>query len=63
MPFDGNKWNSKKMVSYKEMLTIIAKHYEMDKIIKLTDDKNDTSKVWKSLKKYFQNLTYVFKIK
>jgi hypothetical protein len=45
MPFDGNKWNSNKMVSYKDMLKIIAKHYPTDSIHKLEDDRNDTSKV------------------
>jgi molybdenum cofactor biosynthesis enzyme MoaA len=66
MPFDGNKWNSNKMVSYKEMLKIIAEHYDMSTIHKLQDDKNDTSKVqfislsdyrvvsWRSLFKAFK---------
>ena len=45
MPFDGNKWSSKKMVSFKEMLTIIARHYGVENIMKLQDAKNDTTKV------------------
>ena len=27
MPFDGNKWNTKKMVPYEEMLQIIKTRY------------------------------------
>jgi hypothetical protein len=46
MPFDGNKWNSKKMVSLKEILKIVASNYSIDKIHKLEDDPNDTSKVF-----------------
>jgi GTP 3',8-cyclase len=45
MPFDGNKWNTKKMVSYKEMLKIVATKYPLESIEKLKDDENDTSKV------------------
>jgi molybdenum cofactor biosynthesis protein A len=47
MPFDGNKWNSNKMVSYRELLVKIASKYDMNNIIKLNDDKNDTSKSFK----------------
>ena len=45
MPFDGNKWNTKKMVSFREMLKKIANKYPMESIQKLEDDANDTSKV------------------
>lgn len=45
MPFDGNKWNTKKMVSFKEMMKIIAQKYPIESINKLQDDPNDTSKV------------------
>lgn len=44
MPFDGNKWNQRKMVSYQEMLGIIRKEYPT--IIKIADHKNDTSKTY-----------------
>lgn len=47
MPFDGNKWNSNKMVSYRELLVKIAQKYDLSNIIKLNDDKNDTSKAFK----------------
>ena len=45
MPFDGNRWNTKKMFSFKEMLKLIAKTYPIESIEKLKDDPNDTSKV------------------
>jgi len=45
MPFDGNKWNFKKMVPYKELLEIIKGKYS--NIAKLVDDPNDTSKGYK----------------
>lgn len=45
MPFDGNKWNTKKMVPFKEMIQIISKKYPIEGISRLKDDPNDTSKV------------------
>lgn len=45
MPFDGNKWNTKKMVSFREMLKLIAQKYPLESINRLEDDANDTSKV------------------
>lgn len=42
MPFEGNKWNDKKMVPYLEMLEIIRKKYDLRR---LDDAPNDTSKV------------------
>ena len=47
MPFDGNKWNTKKMVPFKEILKIIAQTYAMETINRLEDDPNDTSKAFK----------------
>lgn len=45
MPFDGNKWNDKKMVPYAEMLQIIrAKYPDLERI---GDAANDTSKAYK----------------
>ncbi len=46
MPFDGNKWNWKKGVSYKEMMTVINSSY-FDKVQRIEDGKNDTSKNYK----------------
>ncbi|KAI9016965.1 hypothetical protein BC832DRAFT_588254 [Gaertneriomyces semiglobifer] len=42
MPFDGNKWNEKKFVSYKQMLGKIREVYP--DITKIRDDPNDTTK-------------------
>ncbi|KAG6008588.1 hypothetical protein E4U21_004228 [Claviceps maximensis] len=44
MPFDGNRWNKNKMISYSEMLGMIREQYP--KLEKVVDDKNDTSKAW-----------------
>ncbi|KAK5789805.1 hypothetical protein VI817_008928 [Penicillium citrinum] len=44
MPFDGNKWNQRKMVSYQEMLEIIQEEYPT--LRKIADHKNDTSKTY-----------------
>ncbi|KAJ5256674.1 hypothetical protein N7478_012778 [Penicillium angulare] len=45
MPFDGNKWNKKKMLPYQEMLAIIREKYPA--LEKVTDHKNDTSKTYR----------------
>ena len=47
MPFNGNKWNTKKMVAFKEMLKRIAEMYAIEDIIRLEDEANDTSKSFK----------------
>ncbi|CAG8719631.1 2861_t:CDS:2, partial [Acaulospora morrowiae] len=44
MPFDGNKWNEKKFVPYKELLDNIRNKYHS--VTKLFDDSNDTSKAY-----------------
>ncbi|KAL2112417.1 hypothetical protein VUR80DRAFT_7654 [Thermomyces stellatus] len=44
MPFDGNKWSKKKMLSYEEMLDLIREKYPS--LQKVKDHKNDTSKTW-----------------
>jgi len=41
MPFDGNKWNSDKLVTLQEMLDLIGKEY---KIATAMSEPNDTSK-------------------
>ena len=43
MPFDGNKWNYNKFVSYVEMLDIIKTRWPSFQ--RLPDSPNDTSKV------------------
>ncbi|XP_046440396.1 GTP 3',8-cyclase, mitochondrial-like isoform X2 [Daphnia pulex] len=44
MPFEGNKWNGKKMVPYHEMLEIIRRKYS--DLMRLEDAANDTSKAY-----------------
>lgn len=44
MPFEGNKWNQGKMLSYKEMLGTIQSKYPG--LYKVQDHKNDTSKTY-----------------
>lgn len=45
MPFDGNKWNFKKMVSYKEMLDTLQQRWpEMEK---LPEEESSTAKAFK----------------
>ncbi|XP_041668455.1 molybdenum cofactor biosynthesis protein 1-like isoform X3 [Cheilinus undulatus] len=45
MPFDGNKWNFKKMVSYQEMLDCIRQQWP--DLIKLQTEPTDTAKMFK----------------
>eukprot|EP00918_Siedleckia_nematoides_P035931 GHVU01078124.1.p1 GENE.GHVU01078124.1~~GHVU01078124.1.p1 ORF type:complete len:405 (+),score=46.03 GHVU01078124.1:25-1239(+) len=45
MPFDGNKWNDKKMVPYNEMLDIIKQKWPS--LSRTTDVDSDTAKAWK----------------
>jgi cyclic pyranopterin phosphate synthase len=45
MPFDGNKWSEKKMLSFGEMLALIRQEYP--DVYKVQDHKNDTSKTYK----------------
>lgn len=44
MPFDGNKWNLEKMVSYKEFMEKVREVFSEKEIIRLKDAPNDTSK-------------------
>ncbi|XP_036104641.1 molybdenum cofactor biosynthesis protein 1 isoform X1 [Molossus molossus] len=45
MPFDGNKWNFKKMVSYKEMLDTIQQRWP--ELEKLPQEESSTAKTFK----------------
>ena len=47
MPFDGNKWDMKKMVSYKEVMEYVRANFSEEKIERLQDAPNDTSKNYK----------------
>ncbi|TKX22863.1 putative MoaC family protein [Elsinoe australis] len=44
MPFDGNKWSKKKMVSYGEMVDMIREKYPT--LRRVGEGKNETSKTW-----------------
>jgi cyclic pyranopterin phosphate synthase len=44
MPFDGNRWSSKKMMSYQEMLALIRETHPT--LQKVQDHPNDTSKTF-----------------
>jgi molybdenum cofactor biosynthesis protein A len=44
MPFDGNKWDTSKVVSLADVLEKVNGSYASDEIIKLEDKKNDTTK-------------------
>jgi len=44
MPFDGNKWNWDKKVSYKEIMTIANEAFGEKLIFKIQDSKNDTAR-------------------
>ncbi|MEP2936157.1 MAG: GTP 3',8-cyclase MoaA [Gilvibacter sp.] len=47
MPFDGNKWDLKKMVSYKEVMQTVAGSFSNEQVIRLQDAPNDTAKNYK----------------
>lgn len=47
MPFDGNKWDLSKMVSYAEVMKLVEESFEKSEIIKLQDAANDTAKNYK----------------
>ena len=44
MPFDGNKWDLKKMVSYAEVLERVNNHFPIENVERIKDAENDTSK-------------------
>lgn len=44
MPFDGNKWDTSKVVTLDDIFSELNKHYSSDQIIKLEDKKHDTTK-------------------
>ncbi|TBN06346.1 GTP 3',8-cyclase MoaA [Hyunsoonleella flava] len=47
MPFDGNKWDMSKMVSYAEVMNYVNDTFNKDEILRLQDAPNDTSKNYK----------------
>lgn len=47
MPFDGNKWDKAKMVSYAQVMEHVNARFHEDKIVRMQDAPNDTSKNYK----------------
>ena len=47
MPFDGNRWDMTKMVSYKEVMGVVHTAFEEGAIERLQDAANDTAKNYK----------------
>ncbi|MCF7569098.1 GTP 3',8-cyclase MoaA [Sabulilitoribacter arenilitoris] len=47
MPFDGNKWDMSKMVSYAKVMNYVNRAFSKDRIERLQDAPNDTSKNYK----------------
>ncbi|MCR4033490.1 MULTISPECIES: GTP 3',8-cyclase MoaA [Flavobacterium] len=47
MPFAGNEWDRSKMVSQKEILSLVENSFSSDEIQKLEDEKNFTSRNYK----------------
>jgi len=47
MPFDGNKWDKVKMMSYTEVMDTVRSEFEQNQITRIHDAKNDTSKNYK----------------
>ena len=48
MPFYNNKWNSNRLVTYKQMINKIEQYYDGAPLIRLSDSPNDTTK-WYAL--------------
>lgn len=55
MPFSGNKWETEKMVSFRDMTTAIKEKFA--DFIALPNEPNDTSKVSYSIAGYLQSFT------
>lgn len=47
MPFDGNKWDMSKLVSYNEVMTYVHDAFPVDQVERIQDAPNDTSKNYK----------------
>ena len=47
MPFDGNKWDMSKMVSYADVMSLVHASFSEEQILRLQDAPNDTSKNYK----------------
>jgi len=47
MPFDGNRWDLKKMISYAEVMEFVNNSFSKQQVERLQDAPNDTSKNYK----------------
>ena len=47
MPFDGNKWDKSKMMSYAEVMSLVNAEFEKNDVLRIADAPNDTSKNYK----------------
>jgi GTP 3',8-cyclase len=47
MPFDGNKWNKEKMMSYAEVMALVNAEFKHNAVLRIKDAPNDTSKNYK----------------
>ena len=47
MPFDGNAWNKQKLVSYSDIMAIVEEAYGIERVDRIKDTPNDTSKNYK----------------
>lgn len=47
MPFDGNQWDESKKVDLDEILTTVYDYYGTSQVLRIDDEKNDTSKNYK----------------
>ena len=47
MPFDGNKWDKKKMVSYAEVMDQVYNAFDKKNVLRIADAPNDTSRNYK----------------
>ena len=44
MPFDGNRWDKEKLVSYAEIISQVNEFYSESSVLRIQDKPNDTSK-------------------
>jgi len=47
MPFDGNKWDKGKMVSYADVMNYVNDSFDKNDVLRISDAPNDTSKNYK----------------
>jgi len=47
MPFDGNKWDKSKMMSYAEVMSLVNAEFDENDVLRIADAPNDTSKNYK----------------